>query len=119
MPLLRREDVISALRSVQDPELFKDIVTLNMVKDVQLDGSAVRVQVQLTTPNCPMKETIRRDVENAVRKAGGERVEWEPTAPPVGAAGPGAARPAGGTGQPNREALPQVKHIIAVGAGKG
>src|SRR4051812_34640305 len=120
MPLLRREDVIAALRSVQDPELFKDIVTLNMVKDVQLDGSAVRVHVQLTTPNCPIKETIRRDVENAVRKAGAERVEVELSAPPpprTGASGGG--RPMGGAPQPNRDALPQVGKIIAVGAGKG
>src|SRR4051812_19276696 len=120
MSLLRREDVIAALRSVQDPELFKDIVTLNMVKDVQLDGSAVRVQVQLTTPNCPMKETIRRDVENAVRKAGADHVEVELTAPPPRPGGPGGGpRPTGGAPQPNREALPQVRHIIAVGAGKG
>jgi ATP-binding protein involved in chromosome partitioning len=119
MPLLRREDVVTALRSVQDPELFKDIVTLNMVKDIQLDGSAVRVQVQLTTPNCPMKETIRRDVENAVRKAGAERVEVDLTAPPARAAASGGQRPIGGAPQPNREALPQVQYIIAVGAGKG
>src|SRR4051812_38786932 len=119
MSLLRREDVLAALRSVQDPELFKDIVTLNMVKDVQLDGSAVRVHVQLTTPNCPMKETIRRDVENAVRQAGAERVEVELSAPPPRAAAPGGARPAGSGTQPNRDALPQVGSIIAVGAGKG
>src|SRR3954451_19700849 len=116
MSLLRREDVLAALRSVQDPELFKDIVTLNMVKDVQLDGSAVRVHVQLTTPNCPMKETIRRDVENAVRKAGAERVEVELSAPPPrapaspgGGPRPGGGGPGGGGGQPNRDALPQVK----------
>jgi len=117
---LTREQLMAALRTVQDPELFKDIVTLNMVKDVQLDGSAVRVHVQLTTSNCPMKETIRRDVENAVRKAGAERVEVELSAPPPPRAGSaGGARPGGGMPQPNREALPQVGSIIAVGAGKG
>jgi ATP-binding protein involved in chromosome partitioning len=116
MPLLQREDVIAALRAVKDPELFKDIVTLNMVKDVRVDGPLVRVHVQLTTPNCPMKETIRRDVENAVRGAGAERVEVELSAPPAKTAG--GARP-GGMPQPSPDALPQVRNIIAVGAGKG
>ena len=45
-----RELVMSALRTVQDPEIFKDIVTLNMVKDVQIDGGRVKVNVELTTP---------------------------------------------------------------------
>jgi len=52
MPI-SREQVMSALRTVQDPELFKDIVSLNMVKDVRLDGDDVFVNVELTTPACP------------------------------------------------------------------
>src|SRR4051794_3188006 len=60
---LQREQVMAALRTVQDPELFKDIVTLGMVKDVQIEGSHVKVRVELTTPACPLKEKIEADVK--------------------------------------------------------
>jgi len=71
---LDREQVMAALRTVQDPELFKDIVTLNMVKDVKVDGSSVRVLVELTTPACPLKDTIRRDIEGALQRIGAKSV---------------------------------------------
>src|SRR5689334_279981 len=103
MPL-SRDQVISALRTVQDPELFKDIVALNMVKDVQVSGNDVNVTVELTTPACPLKETIERDVTAALRKVGAEHVKINLTANTRGPAGP------------RRDALPQVKNIIAVGA---
>jgi ATP-binding protein involved in chromosome partitioning len=103
---LDRELVIQSLRGVKDPELFKDIVTLGMVKDVQVQGTSVRVAVELTTPACPLKETIKRDVENAVRRVGGERITVEFSANTRGPAQP-------------QDVLPQVKNVIAVGAGKG
>ena len=106
MPL-DRDKALAALRTVQDPELFKDIVTLNMVKEVRVEGSRVFVNVELTTPACPLKETIKRDVENALRNAGAESVEIELSANTRGPA------------QPRSDILPQVKNIIAVGAGKG
>ncbi len=106
MPL-DREKVMAALRTVQDPELFKDIVSLGMVKDVKIDGSTVEVTVELTTPACPLKETIERDVTNALRTAGAEQVKLHLTA---NTRGPSTRR---------ENALPQVKNIIAVGAGKG
>ena len=107
MAALTREEAIQALRTVIDPELFKDIVTLNMVKDVKVDGSTVHVTVELTTPACPLKDVIEREVTAALRKAGAEQVKLNLTANTRGAPGP------------NRDALPQVKNIIAVGAGKG
>ena len=76
MPL-DREQVLAALRTVLDPEIHKDIVTLNMVKDVRIDGSQVHVTVELTTPACPLKEAIRRDVEAALSKAGAQSVQVE------------------------------------------
>jgi ATP-binding protein involved in chromosome partitioning len=103
---LTREQAIEALRTVQDPELFKDIVTLNMLKDVRIEGDVVHVHVELTTPACPLKETIKRDVENALKKIGASKVELELSAKTRGQ-------------QARREGLPQVKNIIAVGAGKG
>ncbi|HEY8668038.1 MAG TPA: Mrp/NBP35 family ATP-binding protein, partial [Tepidisphaeraceae bacterium] len=106
MPVTR-EQVMAALRTVLDPELFKDIVTLNMVKDVKVNGSDVTVHVELTTPACPLKETIQRDVEAAVRKVGAATVHVEFTANTRGAPGP------------KKDVLPQVKNVVAVGAGKG
>src|SRR3954447_9624953 len=104
---LDREQVMAALRTVKDPELFKDIVTLNMVKDVRVDGKTVNVHVELTTPACPMKETIKRDVEAAVKRVGAETVNIELSANTRGPM------------QPRKDLLPQVKNVIAVGAGKG
>jgi ATP-binding protein involved in chromosome partitioning len=52
---------------VQEPDLGKDLVTLNMVKDISIDGDTVSFTIVLTTPACPMKELIRRDCEKAVR----------------------------------------------------
>jgi ATP-binding protein involved in chromosome partitioning len=109
MASLDREQVLAALRTVQDPELFKDIVTLNMVKEIKIEGAGglIEVTVELTTPACPLKEVIERDVMAALRKAGAEGVKLHLTANTRGASGP------------KRDALPQVKNIIAVGAGKG
>ncbi|MDP9173215.1 MAG: Mrp/NBP35 family ATP-binding protein [Planctomycetota bacterium] len=104
---LSREQAMAALKTVQDPELFKDIVTLNMVKDVRIDGGMVHVTVELTTPACPMKERIENDVTDALKKAGAEEVKVALTAQTRGA-------PA-----PKRDVLPQVKNVVAVGAGKG
>ena len=106
MPL-SKEQVVAALRTVIDPELYKDIVTLNMVKDVQVDGDDVGVTVELTTPACPLKERIEADVTNALKKIGAANVKINLTAQTRGPA------------QPRKDVLPQVKNVIAVGAGKG
>ena len=102
-----KEQAIAALRTVQDPELFRDIVSLNMVKDVVVEGSHVHVQVELTTPACPMREALERDVKSALLKAGAASVEVELSANTRGA------------GKPSSDLLPQIKNILAVGAGKG
>ncbi len=102
-----REKALDALRRVIDPELHRDIVALNMVKEVRVDDGRVFVNVELTTPACPLKETIRRDVENALRAAGAADVQIELSAQTRGPA------------QPRGDLLPQVRNVIAVGAGKG
>jgi ATP-binding protein involved in chromosome partitioning len=101
---------------VQDPELFKDIVTLNMVKDVRVDGEHVAVTIELTTPACPLKEKVEADVRTAIVAAGARSVDVQMTANTRGAAPGGPPRPGGGGGP---RLLPQVKNIIAIGAGKG
>lgn len=60
------EDVLGALRTVQEPDLKKDLVTLNMVRDISREGKKLSFTVVLTTPACPMKELIKRDCINAI-----------------------------------------------------
>lgn len=60
-------EILSALSNVQEPDLGKDLVTLNMVKDVKIDGDAVSFTIILTTPACPMKDMMRTASENAVK----------------------------------------------------
>lgn len=107
MSTVTREQVYERLRTVMDPELHQDLVTLNMVKDVAIDGGRVRVHVELTTPACPMKDQIKGDVERAVKRlAGVEAVELE-----------WSARVRSSRAASTQ--LPGVKNVVAVGAGKG
>lgn len=114
---VQREAIMAALGRVKDPELFKDIVTLNMVKGVRIEGDDVSVHIELTTPASPMKDVIQRDVERALRDAGakGIHIDWSANTrgQPAGPAG------AGGASGPKRDVLPQVKNVVAIGAGKG
>ena len=63
---ITQEDVLKALSYVEEPDLGKDLVTLNMVEDVQINGLDVTFTVILTTPACPLKDLIR----NACSAAG-------------------------------------------------
>ncbi|WP_242340611.1 MULTISPECIES: Mrp/NBP35 family ATP-binding protein [unclassified Anaeromyxobacter] len=99
---------LDALRKVMDPELHRDLVSLGMVKDVAVEGDAVRLKVELTTPACPLKDTIGRDVKAALEGAGFRRVELSWGA---------QVRSAPGVSQ--AQLTPGVKNIILVGAGKG
>ncbi len=60
------EQVINALRYVDDPDLKKDLITLNMVKDIEVNGNQVSFTVVLTTPACPMKDMIHNACLNAI-----------------------------------------------------
>jgi len=97
-----------ALRKVIDPELRRDLVSLGMIKDLAVEGETVRLKVELTTPACPLKETIAKDVRSALEGAGFKRVElsWGAQV----RAAPGVAQ---------AQLTPGVKNIILVGAGKG
>ena len=52
---MTNDDVLKALSNVQEPDLGKDLVTLNMVRDIKIDGNNVSFTVVLTTPACPLK----------------------------------------------------------------
>lgn len=108
-----KDQVLDQLRKVNDPELHKDLVTLNMVKDISVCDSAVSVKIELTTPACPLKDQIRSEVEAAIRALEGiEQVNVEFTANVAAQATPQQKAA-------SNNPLPQVKHVIAVGAGKG
>ena len=64
---MTNEDILKALSNVQEPDLGKDLVTLNMVKDIVIDGNNVSFTVVLTTPACPLKEMIKNACINAVK----------------------------------------------------
>src|SRR6185312_12076332 len=106
---MTREKVLEALGNVQEPDLGKDIVTLNMVKDVEIEGNYVTFTVVLTTPACPMKEHIKNACVNAIRLL----VNKDATVNVRFTANTTTHR------QDKREVLPKVKNIIAVVSGKG
>jgi ATP-binding protein involved in chromosome partitioning len=68
---LTEAQVMEALSHVIEPELHKDLVTLNMIRDVNIDGSAVEFTVVLTTPACPLKNQIREEAQAAVMQIPG------------------------------------------------
>jgi ATP-binding protein involved in chromosome partitioning len=61
------DKVLAALRYVDDPDLKKDLVTLNMIRDIEIRGNEVSFTVVLTTPACPMKDMIQNACVNAIR----------------------------------------------------
>ena len=104
------EEIKAALSTVNDPDLNKDLVTLGMIKDIQVDGGAVQVTVELTTPACPLKAKIQRDCEQAINLVEGvEKLTVEMTARTRGSK----------TGDDSEDHLPGVKNVILVASGKG
>ena len=108
MTAITESAVMDALRHVQEPELGRDIVSLNMVKDVAIDGARVAFTMELTTPACPLKDEIETNAKHALEALGAHEVAITWTAM-VRRAAPAAAT----------QLLPDVKNIIAVGSGKG
>lgn len=109
MKTLDTPSVLEVLKPVQDPELQKSLVELNMIRNVQVSGGDVSFTLVLTTPACPLREFIVEDCEKAVRTLPGvEKVAVEVTAE-----------------TPQQKALPDrtgidgVKNIFAVTSGKG
>ncbi len=64
---ITKEQVLNALRYVEDPDLKKDLVTLNMIEDVLINEKEVNFSVVLTTPACPMKNMIHNACVNAIK----------------------------------------------------
>lgn len=65
--IITKEQVLAALSHVEDPDLKKDLVTLNMIKDVKIEDKTIGFTLELTTPACPMKEMLKNACTNAVK----------------------------------------------------
>ena len=65
--MMTEAEILKALSNVQEPDLGKDLVTLNMIKDIAIDGNTVSFTLVLTTPACPMKDMMRSACENAIK----------------------------------------------------
>jgi ATP-binding protein involved in chromosome partitioning len=65
--IITKEQILAALRNVEDPDLKKDLVTLNMIKDLKIEGQEIRFTLELTTPACPMKDMLTNACTNAIK----------------------------------------------------
>jgi ATP-binding protein involved in chromosome partitioning len=106
---MTEQKILEALSNVQEPDLGKDLVTLNMVKDIAINGNAVSFTVVLTTPACPLKDMIRNACINAVKLLVNKEADV-------------TVNFTANTSSNRKDAasiLPKVKNIIAVVSGKG
>ena len=102
-------EILKALSNVQEPDLGKDLVTLNMIKDLKVDGNEVSFTIVLTTPACPMKDLMKNACENAIKllvnKAAIIKVDFTSNTTSLR--------------KDEKKVLANVKNIIAVVSGKG
>ena len=106
---MTKEKVLEALSNVQEPDLGKDLVTLNMVKDIEINGNNISFTVVLTTPACPLKDLIRNACINAVQLL----VNKEAVVQVNFTSNTTSKR------TDAQAVLPKVRNIIAVVSGKG
>lgn len=69
MSNISHESILNVLRNVMDPDLKRDLVSLNMIKNVTINGNDISVTVELTTPACPLKDKIKDDCINEIKKS--------------------------------------------------
>ncbi len=105
--------VLKILEIVKDPDMGSSIVSMGMIKDIVFDGANLSLTCELTTPACPVKAQIEQDIRDAI--AGGM--------PEVRSLAINMSAKVRGQNLPSNtdaaKLLPQIKHIIAVGAAKG
>lgn len=106
---IQEPQVLDALSNVMDPDLGKDLVTLNMIEDIKIDGNQIDFSVILTTPACPLKEVMRKDCERVLTEKFGDDIEMK-----INFGSTVTTTRLKGT-----DLLPGVKNIIAVASGKG
>src|SRR6185503_10329366 len=105
---ITKEAILNALSKVQEPELHKDLVTLNMVRELDLKDETVSFTIMLTTPACPLQTQIEREARQAVMSVEGVKsvkIKFDSDVPNDG-------RMRGLVNMP-------IRNAIAVGSGKG
>ena len=115
MPL-QPSQLRDALASITDPDTKKDIVTAGLIKDIRSDGDNISIVIDLDSPDSPIGKQLKEQVEAAIRAAGQAHKEG------VGAVEVTFSADTRSANQRVRDAdnpLPNVRNIIAVGAGKG
>ena len=103
------DDIINALRHVDDPDIKKDLVTLNMISNVAVTETKASFKLTLTTPACPLKEKIKKDCIDAIHKYVDEKLVIEID----------IDSNVTSLRKENVNVLPSVKNIICVASGKG
>lgn len=106
---LTERDILDALKGVKDPEIGRDLVDLGMIKNVQVSEGSVRLTINLTTPACPLKAQIEREVREALASRLGTDLKVDIT----------MGSEVRGKGVVESGDIPGVKNVIAVGSGKG
>ena len=108
MTTITKEAILAALSKVQEPELHQDLVTLNMIRQLEIDGDQVSFTIMLTTPACPLRTQIEREAKQAVMAIAGVNsvsIKMDSDVPNDG-------RMRGLVNMP-------IRNAIAVGSGKG
>ncbi|MEI6900583.1 MAG: Mrp/NBP35 family ATP-binding protein [Bacteroidota bacterium] len=106
---ITHENILNALRHVDDPDLKKDLVSLKMIDGIEVEGKKVKFKVILTTPACPLKNQIKQSCIDAVHEYVDPAAEVEVEMTSQVTTGRAEAG----------EVLKDVRNIIAVGSGKG
>jgi ATP-binding protein involved in chromosome partitioning len=107
--IMTTEEILKALSNVQEPDLGKDLVTLNMIQDVKIDGDAVSFTIVLTTPACPMKDLMKNASENAIKLLVNPKAQVQVN----------FTSNTTSLRRDEKSVLSKVKNIIAVVSGKG
>ncbi|HLE58062.1 MAG TPA: Mrp/NBP35 family ATP-binding protein [Candidatus Limnocylindria bacterium] len=105
---LTDEAIMTALGRIKDPEIGRDLVSLGMVKGIEISGSLVELTIELTTPACPLKASIEADIVEELEGLGatGVRVTW-------------ASNVKRSFSGPAADLIPGVRNTVAVASGKG
>ena len=103
---MNEKQIIKALSKVNDPDLKKDLVSLNMIKNISIDNNVVSFEIVLTTPACPLKEQIKKDCLNELNKINNDlkyNITFSSNVVPFD----------------KKTMIKNIKNIIAISSGKG
>ena len=103
---MNEKQIIKALSKVNDPDLKKDLVSLNMIKNISIDNNIVSFEIVLTTPACPLKEQIKKDCLNELNKINNNlkyTINFSSNVVPFD----------------KKTMIKNIKNIIAISSGKG